>query len=330
MLNGEPFTRPCLRSLYTFAHEIIVVEGGSRYAAEFCTPDGHSTDGTLAALREFKATEDPDDKLKIVTRDSFWDEKKQQSQAYAERATGDWLWQVDIDEFYRPEGLQRVGQMLAAAPEIEAVSFPTITFWARPEYEVDGLALRAGGQEFHRLFKWGPGFRYVAHRPPTVVNTQGLNLRQGCWLRGGEMRRHDVYLYHYALMFPRQVRQKVGYYQSLYPTAAGLAAWAEAAYFSLQRPFRVHNRYRHLSWLQPCAWPHPPEIGRLFAELSAGRLGEALRPCADAEQLLKSPAYCRRRQGLARLAPLYGALLRLWERRPAYLIPPRLRAVLNR
>ena len=28
VLNGEPFTRYCLRSLYPFAHQIIVVEGG--------------------------------------------------------------------------------------------------------------------------------------------------------------------------------------------------------------------------------------------------------------------------------------------------------------
>ena len=27
VLNGEPFTRYCLRALYAFAHEIIVVEG---------------------------------------------------------------------------------------------------------------------------------------------------------------------------------------------------------------------------------------------------------------------------------------------------------------
>ena len=28
VFNGEPFTRYCLRALYPFAHEIIVVEGG--------------------------------------------------------------------------------------------------------------------------------------------------------------------------------------------------------------------------------------------------------------------------------------------------------------
>ena len=36
--------------------------------------------------------------------DGFWPgEKDEQSRAYASRATGDYLWQVDVDEFYRPE-----------------------------------------------------------------------------------------------------------------------------------------------------------------------------------------------------------------------------------
>ena len=30
-------------------------------------------------------------------------DRTHQSRAYAERATGDYLWQVDVDEFYRPE-----------------------------------------------------------------------------------------------------------------------------------------------------------------------------------------------------------------------------------
>ena len=45
VLNGEPFTRYCLRSIYPFAYEIIVVEGGHVDARSVCTPDGHSVDG---------------------------------------------------------------------------------------------------------------------------------------------------------------------------------------------------------------------------------------------------------------------------------------------
>ena len=53
VLNGEPFTRYCLRQLYPHAHQIVVVEGGSRKAASFAR-DGHSTDGTLEIIEELK------------------------------------------------------------------------------------------------------------------------------------------------------------------------------------------------------------------------------------------------------------------------------------
>ena len=66
VLNGEPFTRYNLRALYPFAHEIIVAEGASSKAACVATPEGHSTDGTLEILRQFKEKGDPDNKLTIV------------------------------------------------------------------------------------------------------------------------------------------------------------------------------------------------------------------------------------------------------------------------
>lgn len=138
VLNGEPFTRYCLRSLYPFAHEIIVVEGGHESALDVSTPDGHSTDGTLETLRAFKREEDPEDKVQIVVRDGPWPQKDElgnsktpQSRAYAERATGDYLWQVDIDEFYRPEEMRTVLDLLKGDPGVTAVSFNVHPFWVR-------------------------------------------------------------------------------------------------------------------------------------------------------------------------------------------------------
>ena len=72
VLNGEPFTRYCLRSIYPYAYEIIVVEGGHEDAKVVSTPDGHSIDGTLETLRRFKSEEDPENKVQIVTRDGLW------------------------------------------------------------------------------------------------------------------------------------------------------------------------------------------------------------------------------------------------------------------
>ena len=70
ILNGEPFTRFNLRSLYPHAHQIIVVEGATAFAAEAATAEGHSSDETLDILHEFQRNEDPENKLTIVTAET--------------------------------------------------------------------------------------------------------------------------------------------------------------------------------------------------------------------------------------------------------------------
>mgnify|MGYP006932098584 CR=1 FL=1 len=54
VLNGEPFTRYCIRALYPHAHQIIVVEGALEKARSIATPDGHSWE--KQPEREFSST----------------------------------------------------------------------------------------------------------------------------------------------------------------------------------------------------------------------------------------------------------------------------------
>jgi hypothetical protein len=306
VINGEPFTRYCLRSLYRFAHEIIVVEGGHEGVRAVATPDGHSVDGTLEALHRFKREEDPENKVQIVTRDGFWPQKDElgryrtaQSRAYAERATGEYLWQVDIDEFYRPADMQAIFAILRDDPSITAVTFPTRTFWGRPAYAVDGWPLRRGSRYYHRLFKWGPGYRYVTHEPPTVCDAEGRDVRDLRWLNGKALERLGVYMYHYSLLFPWQVKQKVMIYHGERRDDCGeIVQWAERNYFSLGNPYRVHNRYRSPSWLERFPGEHPPEVSRMMKDITEGGTSAELRPVEDAEKLLGSWWYPLGREGL--------------------------------
>jgi glycosyl transferase family 2 len=330
VLNGEPFTRYCLRSLYPFAHQIIVVEGGSRHAREQSTPDGHSVDDTLEILQRFKAEEDPEDKVEIVTRSGFWKEKDEQSRAYAERATGDYLWQVDIDEFYHPETMRRVLTMLSEDPDITAVSFPTITFWGSLDYEVNGLILRAGGHQFHRLFRFGPGYEYKSHRPPTILDPQGRDLRKLKWLSGGTLARRGIYVHHYALLFPGQVLRKVAYYQSFSKRARKAKEWAQRCYLKLGRPYGVHNVCRHLSWLEKFRGEHPPEVVRMFEDIVAEHLEVEVRPTADVEKLLSKGSYAVGTSFLKAVAPIYGTVFHRWGRRPAWMSKRALSRLLGR
>jgi hypothetical protein len=328
VLNGEPFTRYCLHSLYPFAHEIIVVEGGHEQTASVSTPDGHSIDGTLDTLRRFKESEDPENKVQIVTRNGFWPRGNElanirtfQSRAYAERATGDYLWQVDIDEFYRSEDMSAVGKMLCDDPAITAVTFPTYTFWGSPEIRVNGWPLLWSGMYFQRLFKWGPGYHYLTHEPPTVLDSEGRNLLSLKQVSGPAMARRGIWMYHYAFLLPWQVKQKSIIYQDEKPRMMpGMVRWAENSYFHLKHPYQVHNLYHYPSWLERYGGPHPAEAIRMWQDVKSGAVEAEVRPSEDAERLLRSPAYATGRALLRLMSPTVLLFLKgrlaLWKRTP--------------
>lgn len=319
VLNGEPFTRYCLRSLYPFAHEIIVVEGAHSGARAVATPDGHSIDGTIDTLLRFKRDEDPDDKLRIVTRDGFWPDVEElspslgrtrtsQSRAYADVATGDYLWQVDIDEFYMPWGMHAVVDMLAADPSITAVSFPFTDFWARPRYAVGSWKHRRRGVA-HRVFKWGDGYSYVKHRPPTVVDQSNRDLRTLHWASSSDMRRRGIFMHHYSHLFPIQMERKALVYAAERPDFfAEIGNWRSEAYDTLGRPYHVEQHYRTPSWLMRYAGDHPPEVLRMMRDVADGRLPVELRRTEDIEKLLDSRWYPLGAAIVERLEPMDRAL----------------------
>ena len=169
VLNGEPFTRYNLRSIYPWAHQIIVVEGACKAAVAVASSTGHSTDGTLEVLRRFQADEDPEKKLIIVTAedeghsDGFWPgEKHEMSQAYAKRATGNYLWQVDVDEFYKEDDMRDIIALLENGST--QISFPMIQFWGGIDFRENGEFLSVHFKQVHRIFAWGKDYSYTTHR----------------------------------------------------------------------------------------------------------------------------------------------------------------------
>jgi glycosyltransferase involved in cell wall biosynthesis len=298
VFNGEPFTRYCLRSLYPFAHEIIVVEGACPGSSNLATTDGHSTDDTLDSLYRFKAEEDPENKLKIVLRDGLWSEKDEQSLAYSELATGDYLWQVDIDEFYHPEDMRMVLERLKQRPAPTAVSFRQVCFWGGFDYTVDSWYLRRGGNIYHRIFRWNTGYRYVTHRPPTVQDQDGRDLRSVRWLRPNKLAQEGIYLYHYSFLFPKQVLDKSEYRSKanwIKPYQKNSLEWAKSNYLFLGDPFRVHNVVTHPSWIEPFTGQHPPAIQALREDILTGKTNIDIRGTEDIDRLLESRSYSLRR-----------------------------------
>jgi len=323
VLNGEPFLRYCLQALYPHAHQIIVVEGACPGAEEVAQPDGHSSDGTLHWLRDFQSQEDPEGKVVLVTAedegyaDGFWQgEKDEMSQAYAKRATGNYLWQVDSDEFYLDEDIIRIKQLLQDRPQLSTISFKQITFWGGFDTTVDGPFVRyePNVAEYHRLFKWGPGYEYVTHRPPTVYDGRGVNLRAQNRLTGKQLHhKYHIVMYHYSLVFPKQVLEKCQYYGNAQWAKRNVAEqWAEQNWGKLTQPYRVHNVYRFPSWLERYLGKHPKQILQLQEDLQNRKLDIEVRNQKDIDALLSDASYQRGRARIKAFGWVY------WLRFQAY------------
>jgi hypothetical protein len=295
VLNGEPFVKYNLSAVYPFAHQIIVVEGACPSSASVAGPDGHSTDSTLESLYRFKRELDPDNKLIIVTAgeegyaDGFWPEKDDMSRAYAKRATGNYLWQLDSDEFYHEEQLKRLKNILRTKRP-DMVSFPMITFWGSPDYIVEGFYfIRDKKNQIPRVFAWGPGYTYATHRPATVLDERGIDLRKKYWLGASDLRRMQIYMYHYSLLFPHQVLNKVVYYKNRLHNRTD--TWEESVYLRLERPFRAHNVYQFIGWLERFVGEHPRVIRAMMADIQNQTVKVAQRDCTDVENLLAKRYY---------------------------------------
>jgi len=314
VLNGEPFIRYTLRALYPYAHEIIVVEGATHGAKNVATSTGHSRDTTLMTLHEFKAEEDPKNKLIIITKDGFWSEKDEMSQAYANRATGDYLWQVDVDEFYMPQDIEAVLKMLQENPSITAISFKTVTFWGAPDYVVDGWYLRRGAEVYHRLFKWGKGYTYVTHRPPTVHNSHSQSMQELHWITADEMEQQGIRMYHYSLLLPKQVIEKCDYYSHAeWAKRQGALDWANNAYIALNRPYHVHNIEEYPSWIMRYDGTHPPQVLAMWDDITGEDSGVEIRQRDDVDHLLNSMSY-KIGRAIVMMADQPAIHLKSWKR----------------
>ncbi len=315
VLNGQPFLRYNLRALYPFAKQIIVVEGAVTAAAPLADDAGHSVDGTLEELYRFQAEEDPEHKLEIVVRDGLWPEKDEQSQAYAERCTADYLWQVDVDEFYQPGDMIRVLQFLRDHPEVTLLTFPHLLFWGSTDYVVNGWYLMREQAFIRRLFKWGSGYHYSSHRPPRILGPDDRDLSTIHPAGGTDFARAGIFLYHYSLLFPQQVHNKSMYYQAAGWSKLNAATkWAEDSFAALKRPYRVHNAYQYPSWLERAPLPSPPQIQALYADIAAGNIDITLRQREDVERLLADPWYALGANALRTVEPVARELILLRRR----------------
>lgn len=267
VLNGEPFIKYNLENLYPYAHEIIIVEGAVEKFRHAATSDGHSIDNTVKIIKTFP---DPEHKIKLIQRNGFWEEKDEMSNAYMKACTGDYIWQVDVDEFYKRKDILKLKHLLTLDPEISRVDIKSISFWRSFQAIMQGASYIYGADNFVRIFQFKAGYRYLTHRPPTLLNEKGDIVSHHKFITAQELsEKYGIVMYHYSYVFPEIVYNKSHYYSQMgwgNGCEEGLK-WAQSFWRNFHNPLRIHLIKFPPSWLVPFDGTHPKIITKMIREI---------------------------------------------------------------
>lgn len=175
----------------------IVVEGHARPGGttSWCNhlkyQSAESTDGTREFLRELP--------IDYIEGNGFWESKDAQFQAGVERLKEPcMLWQVDADEWWRRDQLEKNERVLNNSPyNVGQVGFNHVVG------SCEGQLLIARGKWgsglVNRVWKWN-GERFLTHEPPTMEGqTQAITLPER--------------FMHFSYYFEKDVEFKAKYYK---------------------------------------------------------------------------------------------------------------------
>jgi len=207
VFEGDYVLRECLESIYPYATQILIAEGPVKYWQSQGRTS--STDNTNDILDNFP---DPENKIKVIH--GQYEEKDDQCNAYMSllREDIDYLWQIDSDEIYKKEDIEKILHLLKEESPT-SIGVKSCSFYGGFEDYIGGF--EEATDYFLRIFKVYPGTKWKTHRPPTVKHMPNVNTLVENHINSNELyEKTGVLMYHYSYVFPEQVRKKISYYKA--------------------------------------------------------------------------------------------------------------------
>ncbi len=180
--------------------------------------NGLSLDGTTAYLDALQRQFPDQITLYRPPPGSFWDGKQAMANAPLSRIREECLlWEIDVDEFWTADQIQRARRMFVAHPEKTAAFYychyfvtPDLVTTTRNTY--GNLTAR----EWQRTWRFLPGDRWALHEPPQLVRLSSMGEERDVAaiqaFTHAETERLDLVFQHYAYATEAQLRFKEIYY----------------------------------------------------------------------------------------------------------------------
>jgi len=212
MHNEEDFAGAVLHSIYDEVDRILVIEGAVENRPN-STEDGHSTDNTKGVIDDFKAHNDPDNKLVVISINKHWKDLEDMKQTFLDMSVpGDWMLINDADEFYRPEDIRRLRKAIELNPQAQEFVPNFLHFYG------DFSHIAVPGPEWQtqhqRCFKYMRGMKYNSH--PVVTDPAGHCTYFSPHYQPRRFMLNDFFIYHYGYArhnMDNVMEQKQEYYK---------------------------------------------------------------------------------------------------------------------
>ena len=199
-----------LNSIYQHADEIIIIEGAYRKFS-VNAPNATSTDDTVRNILTFP---DPENKIKLFTNNAFFDDRAEMCSEIVRNATGDILFQVDVDEFYQDSTHRFVRQAFEESEELDQISFMFVDFFFRPDLYVAGT-MEKGLNDVRRVFRLRGATHFISQRPP-ILGKNGSELNPRKRITGDQLKAKDHLMLHATAVTMRQIKEKTRYYNKMW------------------------------------------------------------------------------------------------------------------
>lgn len=201
----------CVQNMYDSVDEIIIVEGATKSLSGYWdgnttqyTNNGRSKDGTIDYIYDLKKKYD---KVKLIIGDGFWNGKTSMCNEAAKIAIGDYIWQVDSDEFYKKEDQIKILKFLEEEKP-DLVQFYANHFFGGFDYCIDERTSNGWGNgltDWMRIFKNIPGKSYwLSHEPPQYI-CDGLECKKGKIITRETTLDKGIKMYHYSYVQKSQI-----------------------------------------------------------------------------------------------------------------------------
>jgi hypothetical protein len=129
--------------------------------------------------------------------------------------TGDYIWQIDSDEFYLKKDVELIRAMLDIARP-DAVHFFANHFWGDFTHCLDETNGSRWGNDipWMRIFRHVPGASWITHEPPDYMHPSGFRCNHGKVVVREETLRLGIKMFHYSYVKKSQIDFKARFFRN--------------------------------------------------------------------------------------------------------------------